>query len=51
MVIKDGAFDEFSKIVTVDLWNNKVKEIQEGICKGTTNIATTYFSKQSDTNC
>ena len=43
MVIGDGAFDEFSKTVTLDLRNNTVKEIQEGIVKGMTNIATIYF--------
>lgn len=43
MVIEDGAFDKFSKTVTLDLWNNKVKEIQEAIVKGMINIATIYF--------
>jgi hypothetical protein len=43
MVIEDGAFDKFSKRVTIDLKNNKVKEILEGTVKGMTNIATIYF--------
>jgi len=43
MVIEVGAFDKFSKRVTIDLWNNKVKEVLEGIVKGMTNIATIYF--------
>jgi hypothetical protein len=38
MVIEDGAFDKFSKTVALDLRNNKVKEIQEGLVKGMTNI-------------
>lgn len=43
MVIEDGAFDKFSKTVALDLRNNKGEEIQEGIVKGMTNIATIYF--------
>jgi hypothetical protein len=43
MVREDGAFDRFSKTVILDLRNNKVKEIQEGIVTGMINIATIYF--------
>jgi Leucine-rich repeat (LRR) protein len=42
-VIEDGAFDDFSKLLTLDLRDNKVKATGEDIFKGLSNIITIYF--------
>jgi Leucine-rich repeat (LRR) protein len=43
MVIQDGAFDNFSQVLILNLRDNKVKAIGEGIFKGLSKIITIYF--------